>query len=114
MRCGRLRGIATRRRRPYAWGWWRVGFQHTYGARVERADFTAVPGYDGLAQEVAGRFPEYADDDGTARLWAFLLSPYDPLPRREVLMRRAMDRLEAMIGRETGRTARHEEVCDAF
>ena len=53
-----------------------------YGERVQRGDFTAVPGYDGIAQQIAGQFPEYADDGGTERLWAFLMSPYEPLPPR--------------------------------
>lgn len=81
---------------PYRWPFWRVGFQTFFGKRIARgADLTSIPGYDTLASEVALTFPEYAGPDGTERLWAFLLSPYDPLPSRESMIRAAMDRLEA-------------------
>jgi hypothetical protein len=60
----------------------------TYGRRVDRSDFTCVRGYDALAQEIGWLFPEYAD---AAKLWAFLLSPYDRLPDRGRLYRRAFE-----------------------
>lgn len=75
--------------RPLMWSWWQTGFAHNYGKRVERSDFTAIPGYDTLAQEMAALFPEYSDDDGCARQWDFLLSPYETLPPRANLVRQA-------------------------
>ena len=36
-------------------------------------------------------FPEYAADDGCERLWEFLLSPYNRMPTREVMLARAVD-----------------------
>jgi hypothetical protein len=78
--------------RPYAWEWWRIGFQKTVGRKIESgADLTSISGYDTLAQEMGTMFPEYADD--AERLWDFLLSPYVPMPRKDELMRRAEERL---------------------
>ena len=55
-----------------------------YGKSVEAHDYKAIRGYDVLAQEMAAIFPEYADDGGCERLWSFLMSAYDPMPRRVV------------------------------
>ncbi len=76
---------------PGCWPFWRHGFLSRFGRRIARgADYTAIPGYDEIGQEIASCFPEYATDDGTERLWEFLLSPYDRLPDREQLYRRAL------------------------
>jgi hypothetical protein len=73
---------------------WRHGFVARYGRRVEQSDHTAIPGYDEIAQEVGSRFGEFAGDDGTERLWSFLLSPYEKRPSREDLLKRALRELE--------------------
>lgn len=78
--------------RPYAWEFWRIGFQTTLGKKVADKDLTAIPGYDEFAQEMGTIFPEYAGD--AERLWDFLLSPYVPMPPKAELMRRAEERLE--------------------
>lgn len=93
--------------KPYAWEFWRIGFRTRFGRLVDAADYKAIPGYDVLHQEVAASFPEFADDTGCERLWAFLLSPYDPLPRRAELLERALERAEqlAQDGREDESTA---------
>jgi hypothetical protein len=78
---------------PGAWPFWRHGFTSRWGARVERSDFTAVPGYDEIAQEIGSLFPEYAGPDGTERLFEFLFSPYRRMPLAETLYRQAIDRL---------------------
>ncbi len=84
--------------RPKCWPFWRHGFLARFGGRLARgADHTTVPGYDEIGQQIAGAFPEYAtttDTDGTARLFDFLFTPYDKLPDRDELYRRAMDRVE--------------------
>ena len=73
------------------WPFWRHGFLSRYGRLVARGDdITSIPRYDTIAQEVGWYFPEYADDDGTQRLWDFLLSPYDRLPPAEELWRKAL------------------------
>ena len=36
-------------------------------------------------------FPEFAGDDGTERLWDFLLSPYDRYPPAEKLYQKALE-----------------------
>ncbi len=79
---------------PASWPFWRHGFSSRWGARVERHDYTAVPGYDEIGQQIATWFPEYATDDGTERLFDFLLSPYDKLPTREEIYQKAISRLE--------------------
>ncbi len=81
---------------PGSWPFWRHGFVARFGRRLARgADFTIIPGYDEIGQEIATQFPEYAGDDGTERLWAFLLSPYDRLPGRDEMMRKARSLAEA-------------------
>jgi hypothetical protein len=79
---------------PGSWPFWRHGFNSRWGARVERSDFTAVPGYDTIAQEVSWSFPEYSDSDGTERLWAFLFAPYNRMPPFEVFWARALETLK--------------------
>jgi hypothetical protein len=76
---------------PWAWSWWRVGFRTRFRKLVEAHDYKAVPGYDVLHQEMAAAFPEFADDGGCERLWSFLLSPYNPVPKRAELLGRAME-----------------------
>jgi len=81
--------------RPKCWPFWRHGFAARFASRLARgADHTIVPGYDEISQQIGTAFPEYAGDDGTERLFDFLFSPYDKMPGREELYRRAMDRVE--------------------
>ena len=83
---------------PGCWPFWRHGFLSRFGHLIARgADLTSIPGYDLLAQSVALRFPEYATDDGTERLWDFLLSPHDRMPTREQLYRKAVDMAEQAV-----------------
>ena len=77
---------------PGSWPFWRHGFFSRWGKLIEEGDYTYVPGFDHLATIVAGRFPEYAGRDGCARLWAFLMSPYNKLPAPIELWERALDR----------------------
>jgi hypothetical protein len=84
---------------PGCWPFWRHGFTARWGHRIARGDdYTVVPGYDEIASAVATEFPEYADDAGPERLWDFLFSPFEPLPSRECLLRRAMEVVEAEQG----------------
>jgi len=82
--------------RPGSWPFWRHGFASRFRVRLARgADYTIIPGYDVIAQQIATQFGgEYARDDGTERLWDFLLSPYDRLPDRETIYRKALDLAE--------------------
>lgn len=79
---------------PGSWDFWRHGFSSRWGRRVAQRDYTLVPGYDELGQEIATVFPEYSGDNGTARLFDFLFSPYEKMPNRESLYRDAMDEVE--------------------
>ena len=82
--------------RPRCWPFWRHGFYSRWGHKIARGeDHTCVPGYDEIGQEIGWLFPEYADHDGTERLWDFLFSPYDKLPSRDELYDEAMDFLES-------------------
>lgn len=94
--------------RPSKMRFWSCGFAYRYGAIAAAADFKAIAGYDVTAQEVAGRFPEYADDEGCERLWSFLLSPYRPMPRRDVMLRKALERVAAVV--RPARKAKRERV----
>ncbi len=85
---------------PGCWPFWRHGFASRFGRRVERSDFTAIPGYDEISQQIASEYPEYSDDDGTERLFEFLLSDYDKLPAAEDIYRRAIDRVHRNIQRK--------------
>lgn len=69
---------------------WRHGFAKNYGRRVERSDYTAVPGYDEIHDQIAREFPEFAGDDGEYRLFTFLFSPYAKLPERVELYAQAI------------------------
>lgn len=81
---------------PGCWPFWRHGFLARFGRQLARGkDHTCVPGYDEIGQQIGTAFGEYAGDDGTERLWEFLFSPYDKLPSREELYRKAMDLIEA-------------------
>lgn len=98
-----VHAVATR---PYWARFWSCGFAHVYGKRVAESDYKAIPGYDVTHQEVAGRFPEFASDDGCERLWAFLLSPYRPMPRRAVMLEKAVE----LVARESRRAEELEAV----
>lgn len=98
---------------PLCWPFWRHGFVSRWGARVERADYTVIPGYDELWQEVSWRFPEYAHDGGCQELWDFLLAPYDKLPEREEVYRRAIELVEAARQRER-KSRRRRNVAVPF
>ncbi len=77
---------------PGCWPFWRHGFDSRWGHKLGSAgDYTVVPGYDELAQEVGQIFPEYADDTGTERLFDFLFSPYDKLPSRQTMYAQAIE-----------------------
>ena len=95
---------------PGCWPFWYHGFRKRYGDRIARgADHTCIPGYDVLAQQMAAEFPEYRTDDGTQRLWDFLLSVRDRMPSRDEMIRRAMQRLE-----HVGDRALPVETVDAW
>lgn len=80
---------------PGSWPFWRHGFCSRFGRRLARgADYTIIPGYDEIGQQIGTLFPEYADDDGTERLFEFLLSPYDKLPGPEETYHKALDLAE--------------------
>jgi len=79
---------------PGNWPFWRHGFVARWGAKVDRHDFTAIPGYDEIGQQIAGEFPEYAHDAGTEELFEFLLGPYDRMPAAERIYQEAMDFVE--------------------
>lgn len=82
---------------PGSWPFWRHGFYSRWGRRIARgSDYTIIPRYDEIAQEVAWYFGEYSGDDGTERLFDFLLSPYEKLPTREEIYRKAMNIVEEM------------------
>ena len=93
---------------PGCWPFWRNGFRRFARRIAKGADYTIVPGYDEIAQQIGWDFPEYAGPDGTERLWGFLLSPYDRYPRREELYRQAMDRVESEGMRGEGQGACEE------
>ncbi len=81
--------------RPACWPFWRHGFLSRYGRRLARgADLTVISGYDEIGQQIASEFSEYAGDDGTERLFDFLLSPYNRLPDRDTMLRAAVDLAE--------------------
>jgi hypothetical protein len=96
--------------RPYAWEFWRIGFATRFGRIVAAADYKRIPGYDVLHQEIARRFPEFADDDGCERLWTFLLSPYRPMPRRVVMLRTALERAAEEVRRDRRRRVKELEA----
>jgi len=84
--------VATART-PGCWPFWRHGFLSRWGHKLAQGhDYTSIPGYDTISQEIGWMFPEYTGDDGTERLWDFLLSAYDRMPSSEQLYRRALDR----------------------
>jgi hypothetical protein len=85
---------------PGSWPFWRHGFTSRWGRRVDRSDFTVIRGYDEIAQEIAGQFPEWGGDDGTERLWAFLLSSYDRMPDRETMLEEALEWVVSVQGEE--------------
>ncbi|MDZ4819195.1 MAG: AAA family ATPase [Planctomycetota bacterium] len=80
-------------------GRWANGFQASFGKLADLGkDFTAIPGYDTLADGLAADFPEYGGDDGCERLWTFLLSPHDRLPSRDVMFAEAVAQLAVANG----------------
>jgi len=96
---------------PGSWPFCRNGFRRFARRIANGADHTIVPGYDEIAQQIGSEFPEYATDDGTQRLWDFLLSPHDRYPTREELYREAMDRVE-LGDRGQGTGNREEETVE--
>jgi len=83
--------------RPRSWPFWRHGFLARWGHRIAKGqDYTCIPRYDLIAQEVASAFPEYDTDDGTDRLFDLLLSPYDRLPSAADIYAMAFERLYRM------------------
>lgn len=72
---------------PGCWPFWRNGFVSRWGKRVEASDYTAVPGYDSIQEQVAAMFPDYADPD---RLWDMLFSAYVPRKRPAQLWEEAL------------------------
>ena len=81
---------------PGCWPFWRHGFLARWGDKLAKgADYTCVPGYDDLAQEVAAVHPEYSGDDGTERLFDILFSPYNRMPSAEELYRQALELAES-------------------
>ena len=76
---------------PRAWPFWRHGFSGRYARRVDAHDYTIIPGYDELHQQIAHEFPEWDGENGIERLWDFLLSPYDKMPPVIELYERALD-----------------------
>lgn len=93
---------------PGCWPFWRHGFVSKFGRIMARgADLTSIPGYDTLAQEVSSYFPEYADPEC---LWDFLLSPYDRMPSKEELYRKALDLAEREAADHKHRQAETEAV----
>ena len=80
---------------PGCWPFWRHGFASRWGRKVDLHDYTAVPGYDEIGQQIGTLFGEYADDDGTERLFELLMSPYDRLPERAEIYQRALETVEA-------------------
>lgn len=74
-------------------------FRHGFAQRFRSAiakggDYTAIPGYDSIAQQVAAEFREFANNDdscsGTERLFDLLLSPNTKIPTID-LYREALD-----------------------
>ena len=87
------------RDKVYWGGRWAHIFQEQFSKLLAQGrDHTAIPRYDELAQEVASIFPEYQAEDGTARLWDFLLGPHDPMPPRDEIVRAAICQVAQEIG----------------
>lgn len=88
---------------PHLRCYWKYGF-HGPWKRWEKLlerDYTIIPNYDTIAQEVASHFPEYQGDDGAERLFGELLTKHDPMPSRETMFIMAMDVLESFHMRDT-------------
>lgn len=83
------------------WPFWRHGFAKRFGRQLAKgADYTIVPGYDEIAQQIGWEFPEYAGDQTqTEALWDFLFSPYDKMPDRMTLYEAALEETERQAGR---------------
>lgn len=79
---------------PGSWPFWRHGFASRFGRRVDIRGYTGIPNYDGIAQQVAWHYPEYATEDGIDRLFELLMSPYDRLPSHDELIEQAKAMLE--------------------
>lgn len=81
--------------------WWAIAFRVRLGKHfADGGDHSTVVGHDTLAATIALEFPEFADEDGTQRLWDFLMSEHDPMPPRAKLLELARDRLEYQAGRD--------------
>lgn len=93
-----VRRLAWCMARPPGWHpFWSFGFQSQWGRQAAELDYTVVPGYDEIAQQIGWEFPEYNGDNGAERLFDFLFSPYDRMPGRADMYRQAMDRVEFEI-----------------
>lgn len=79
---------------PGCWPFWGIGFQKRWGKRAAELDYTVVPRYDEIVQEIGWYFPEYAHDNGAEELFEFLFRPYDRMPSAEEMYRQAMDRVD--------------------
>lgn len=90
-------GIVVGCRTPSA-QFWRHGFQRRYGDKVAENDYTLVPKYDLIAQEIGWNYPEYQGDDGADRLFDFLFTPYNRMPTSVEMYERALERVAAMDG----------------
>ena len=95
---------------PGSWPFWRHGFASRWGRKVAEGDHTLVPGYDEIAQQIATAFPEYAGDDGTERLFDFLFSPYDRLPSRAEMLRKALDLAEHWLNTGDDEPTKNENL----
>jgi hypothetical protein len=75
---------------PGCWPFWRHGFISRWGKLRDRHDLDAIPNYDGIAQQVASQFPEFATNDGTERLFDFLFQPYKKYLTAEEIYQKAL------------------------
>ena len=94
---------------------WRHGFQAHWGKRVDAHDYTVIPGYDELFEEVSGEFPEWRERD-THDFYAELLSPCPRLETAAELWERALgEAIRAIDGgyfNQPAATAANDDACD--
>lgn len=69
---------------------WRHGFRAHWGKRVDAHDYTVIPGYDELFEEVTNEFPEWRERD-MSDFYDELLSPCPRLETAAELWNRAFD-----------------------
>lgn len=87
---------------------WRNGFAGKYGRQVAARDYTVIPRYDEIAQQIAWWFPEFADDTGCERLWDSLLAPPEPRPDWRALYRAAMEVVERQEAEDAAENPSHQ------